>query len=197
VIVAHRRTPLTREQVARELVRAYRQVTSALPSDGVATLLLAHTAFETGHWQKIHNHNIGNVKASPAFPKIVQLRCTEVEGGVEKVFEPPDPRCNFRAYDTPAEGAVDYVRVLRSRPHWWKGLHTESPSAFARALATPPKYFTGNPAAAERALAGLAERFRPLAGGAVRAQAWSLCSSRPRSSGELPSAPDADERRPS
>ena len=180
MIVADRLTPLTRQVAATALAEAYARVTGGPPSMGVLALLLAHTAFETGRWQKLHNFNFGNVKAGPTFSFIAQFRCSEVESGVERFFEPPDPHCNFRAYSNPADGAVDYVKVLQSRPHWWAGLQTEDPAAFVDALATPPKYFTGDPAAYKRAIASLFAEFRPLVRAAVPAPHLASLPSRPR-----------------
>ncbi|HYQ29545.1 MAG TPA: hypothetical protein VER04_20075 [Polyangiaceae bacterium] len=182
MIVANRLTPLTRQDAAAALAEAYARVTGGSPSARILALLLAHTAFETGRWQKLHNFNFGNVKATPSFSFITQFRCSEVENGVEQFFDPPDPHCNFRAYTNPADGAVDYIKVLQSRPHWWAGLQTEDPAAFVAALATPPKYFTGDPAAYKRAMASLFDEFRPLARAAVRAPRSASLPSRPRSS---------------
>jgi hypothetical protein len=168
MIVENRLTPLSSQDAARALTEAYIRVTGAAPSARVLALLLAQTAFETGHWQKIHNFNFGNAKAELSYPLITQFRCSEVERGVEQSFEPPDPHCNFRAYTNPADGAVDYIRVLQSRPHWWSGLQSEDPSAFVDALATEPKYFTGNPALYKHAISSLFDEFFPLAAAAVR-----------------------------
>ena len=182
MIVANRLTPLTRQDAAAALAEAYARVTGGPPSGRVLALLLSHTAFETGRWLKLHNFNFGNVKAAPSFSFITQFRCSEVENGVEQFFDPPDPRCNFRAYSNAADGAVDYIKVLQSRPHWWAGLQSEDPAAFVDALATPPKYFTGDPAAYKRAIASLFDEFRPLARAAVRAPRSASLPSRPRSS---------------
>ncbi|MEO7036501.1 MAG: hypothetical protein ABI548_21330 [Polyangiaceae bacterium] len=181
MIVANRLTLLTRQDAAAALAAAYARVTGGAPSARVLALLLAHTAFETGRWQKLHNFNFGNVKAAPSFSFITQFRCSEVENGVEQFFDPPDPHCNFRAYSNAADGAVDYIKVLQSRPHWWTGLQTEDPAAFVDALATPPKYFTGDAAAYKRAMASLFDEFRPLARAAVRALLLASSPSRPRS----------------
>lgn len=162
MIVENRLTPLDRDTAANALADAYQRLTGVLPSEKVATLLLAQSALETGHWKSIHNFNFGNLKASPEYPSIVQFRCSEVENGVETFYDPPDPHCNFRAYATASDGAFDYLKVLQSRPHWWRGLHTEDPSAFVDQLATPPKYFTANPARYKAALVSLYEQFLPL-----------------------------------
>jgi hypothetical protein len=164
MIVENKLTPLTREAAARALAGAYQTLTGKLPTPAVLALLLAQSALETGNWQKIHNFNFGNAKASPDYPIIVQFRCSEVNAqGVEEFFDPPHPQCNFRAYEDAESGALDYLKVLHNRPHWWRGLHTGSPSAFVDALATPPKYFTANPARYKRTVTALFEAFRPLA----------------------------------
>ena len=182
MIVENRLTPLTRQEATSALVEAYSRVTGGAPTARVLALLLAHTAFETGYWQKLHNFNFGNAKADLSYPLITQFRCSEVDHGVELFFDPPDPHCNFRAYVNPADGAADYIKVLESRPHWWNGLQTEDPNAFVDALAIAPKYFTGNPVSYKRAIASLFDEFRPLAEAAARRPCWAPSPSRLRSS---------------
>lgn len=180
MIVTNQLTPLSKQDASRALAEAYARVTGGPPTTRVLALLLAQTGFETARWQKIHNFNFGNAKADLSYPLITQFRCSEVEQGVEQFFDPPDPHCNFRAYTSPADGAVDYIKVLQSRPHWWNGLHTEDPSAFVDALATAPKYFTGNPAVYKRAIASLFDEFRPLVLAAARVPRSASLPSLPR-----------------
>lgn len=164
MIVKDTLTPLSRDDASRALMTAYLQLTGALPTPGVLALLLAQSAFETGHWKSLHNFNFGNAKAGPEYPLITQFHCSEVdEHGIEHFYDPPDPHCNFRAYDNAAAGALDHLKVLQHRPTWWQGLHTEDPSAFVDALATPPKYFTGNVAVYKRSVVSLFGTFHPLA----------------------------------
>ena len=163
MIVPNRLTPLDATEAGRVLFAAYTVMTGKSPSDAVGALLLAQSALETGNWQKIHNYNFGNIKARADYPQIVQFRCSEVLNGVEQFFDPPDPHCNFRAYSNATDGAVDYMKVLHSHPHWWQGLHTGDPSAYVDALATAPKYFTANAATYKRTLTALFNQFRPLA----------------------------------
>lgn len=187
MIVQDKLTPLSRQDAAQALLTAYRALTGAFPSQAVLTLLLAQSALETGHWKKIHNFNFGNAKARLDYPLIVQFRCSEVDAqGVEHFFDPPDPQCNFRAYNDAAAGALDYLKVLQSRPHWWQGLHTENPSAFVDALATPPKYFTANPEQYKRTIVSLFESFRPLAEVALAVAVATAVVPPPRSSSASP-----------
>ncbi|MEO6598880.1 MAG: hypothetical protein ABIQ16_03345 [Polyangiaceae bacterium] len=181
MIVENRITPLTVKGATRAFYDAYTRVTGGPPSARILALLLAQSAFETGRWQKLHNFNFGNTKARLDYPLVTQFRCSEVEQGVEQFFDPPDPHCNFRAYANAADGAGDHVKVLQSRPHWWNGLQTEDPGAFVDALATAPKYFTGNPGVYKRAVASLFEELRPLARAAVRRPRLASLPSRLRS----------------
>jgi hypothetical protein len=164
MIVKDTLTPLSRDEASRAFLSAYQQLTGKLPTPAVLALLLAQSAFETGHWKSLHNFNFGNAKAGPSYPLVTQFRCSEVdEHGAEHFYDPPDPHCNFRAYNDAAAGALDYLRVLQQRPHWWQGLHTGDPAAFVDALATPPKYFTGNASVYKRSVASLFQTFFPLA----------------------------------
>ncbi|MES1174937.1 MAG: hypothetical protein ABUL62_11485 [Myxococcales bacterium] len=195
MIVENRLTPLSQQDASRALGEAYARVTGGFPTARVLALLLAQTAFETGRWRKIHNFNFGNAKAALDYPLITQFRCSEVERGVEQFFNPPDPHCNFRAYTNAADGAADYIKVLQSRPHWWNGLQTEDPNGFVDALATAPKYFTGNPAVYKSALVSLFDEFRPLVHAAARGRRSASLPSRPRSSSERSAAHAADSPR--
>ena len=196
MIVENRATPLNQQDASRALGEAYTRVTGAPPSARILALLLAQTAFETARWQKIHNFNFGNAKAELSYPLFTQFRCSEVEQGVERLFDPPDPHCNFRAYTNAADGAVDYIKVLQSRPHWWDGLQTEDPNAFVDALASAPKYFTGNPVIYKRALASLFDEFRPLALAAARGRRSASLPSQPRFSSERSAARAVASPRP-
>lgn len=167
MIVEDKLTPLSPSAAAAALSAAYQQLTGSAPSQPVLGLVIAQSALETDGWQKIHNFNFGNQKAGADYPAIVQFRCSEIVDGVEKFFDPPDPTCNFRAYQSASEGALDYLRVLHSRPHWWQGLQTGDPSSFVDALATAPKYFTASPALYKSALLMRLQQFAPLLDGAL------------------------------
>lgn len=171
MIVPNKLTRLRPQDAAAALAAAYEQLTGIAPAQPVLGLLIAQSALETADWQSIHNFNFGNQKAGSSYPMIVQFRCSEIVNGVEQFYEPPAPECNFRAYETSASGALDYLRVLRGREHWWQGLHTGDPSAFVDALATPPRYFTASPALYKRVLIERLEQYGSLAEGALNRQA--------------------------
>ena len=190
MIVQNKLTQLSPSDAAAALATAYQQLIGAPPSQAVLALLLAQSALETGNWKKIHNYNFGNQKAGASYPLIVQFRCSEIVNGAEKFFDPPAPECNFRAYESAAAGALDYLRVLHARPHWWQGLQTEDPSAFVDALATPPKYFTANPALYKSALTSLFVQYGPLALGVLGRPTHPPASDR-----ESPTAPPCSSTR--
>lgn len=167
MIVQNKLTPLSPSEAAAALASAYQQLVGVPPSEAVLALLIAQSALETDSWTKIHNYNFGNQKAGASYPLIVQFRCSEIVKGVEKFFDPPAPECNFRAYESAAAGALDYLRVLHARPHWWQGLQSEDPNVFVDALATAPKYFTANPALYKSALTSRLLQYGPLAVGAL------------------------------
>ncbi|HKY34830.1 MAG TPA: hypothetical protein VJN18_02720 [Polyangiaceae bacterium] len=180
MIVQDKLTPLGRDEAGRAFLAAYQQLVGRSPTQAVLALLLAQSAFETGHWKSLHHYNFGNAKAHPNYPLITQFRCSEVDqNGVETFYDPPHPQCNFRAYETPAAGALDYLKVLQNRPHWWQGLHTGDPAAFVDALSTPPKYFTGNPTVYKRSVVSLFNGFFPLAKAALTAPATPVAPSAP------------------
>ena len=79
MIVPDKLTPLTRDEATRALLTAYKQLTGALPSTAVLALLVAQSAFETGHWKSLHHYNFGNAKAGLSYPLITQFRCSEVD----------------------------------------------------------------------------------------------------------------------
>ena len=68
MIVKDMLTPLSRDDASRAFLTAYQQLTGKLPTPAVLALLLAQSAFETGHWKSLHNFNFGNAKARPRLP---------------------------------------------------------------------------------------------------------------------------------
>lgn len=159
-------TPMTPDEAAQALAEGYRLVTGRAPTQRVLGLLLGQTALETGNWKSLHNWNFGNAKATASDPYYQNFRCSEIIGGAEQFFDPPDPHCRFVAHRTAADGAEHYIRVLKSRTAWWNGLHTETVPGFVAGLTTAPyAYFTANPELYAR---GLADRMAQYAGQAAR-----------------------------
>lgn len=154
-------TPMTADSAAAALAEGYRRVTGKAPDQRILGLLIGQTALETGNWKSIHNFNFGNAKSTDSDPYYQNFRCSEIIGGSEQFFDPPDPHCRFAAHLTAADGAAHYIRVLQHRPNWWNGLQTGTVPGFIDGLTTQPyAYFTANKDLYEK---GLADRMASYA----------------------------------
>jgi hypothetical protein len=143
--LADKLTPLTPDQAAKALSDGYHLVTGSRPSALILQLMLGQWALETGNGKSIHNYNYGNGKGTSNSQFVQYFRCSEIVNGQEIFYDPPAIECRFAAYKTAADGAVAFVRLLKSRENWWKGLHSGSADGFVNGLATKPyAYFTAN-----------------------------------------------------
>jgi len=155
-------TPLTPGEATQAISIGYAKVTGKKPTEKVLGLLVGQTALETGDWKSLHNFNFGNAKATSSDPYFSYFRCWELENGVKVWYDPPHPACKFAAHKNAAEGAAHYIRVLKRRDHWWKGLHSGTTPGFVEALSTAPKYFTANASEYAHTLDQRLSRFMPL-----------------------------------
>lgn len=144
IFVDNQLTQLAPTEAAGALSDGYLKVTGRRPTWAILLLLIAQSALETGNWQFIHNFNFGNVRGESPDGLYTSFKAGEVENGKEVTLEAGDPRNKFRAYRTAADGAADYIRALRDKPHWWAGLHTGTIDGFIKGLTTYPAYFTAN-----------------------------------------------------
>jgi hypothetical protein len=160
--VTSRITYLDPEAATQAMAEGYKLVTGKYPSAKVLSLMTGQWALETGNGKQMRNYNFGNKKATGS-EDYQYFRCSEVIDGKELFFDPPHPSCRFASYDTPAKGAAAYVRTLKSRDHWWKGLHTGTAEGFIEGLTTRPAYFTANPATYQYVLENRADAFKPYA----------------------------------
>jgi hypothetical protein len=142
--VPDQKTPLDSDTAARALSEGYRIVTGSKPDKITLALLLGQVALETGNFKSIHNYNFGNVRGTAPDGKWTSFKAGEIIDGKEVILEAGEKN-KFRAYDDPVEGAADFVRVLKSRPHWWAGLQTKTVEGFVKGLSTYPVYFTASP----------------------------------------------------
>ena len=149
MFVANKITVLTPDEATKALALGYKQVTGSAPNKTILGLLVGQAALETGNFKSIHNYNFGNVRGTAPDGKWTSFRAGEGFGTGEQILEADSSeqsKNKFRAYDDAAHGAADYVRILKSRPHWWAGLQSQDPRTFVSALSTFPAYFTANPA---------------------------------------------------
>lgn len=162
-VLPNKLTPLTPEEAVKAIADGYKQVTGRKPSKKVLALLIGQTALETGNWKSLHNYNFGNAKARASDPFVQYFRCSEIINGQEIFFDPPSPECRFAAHKTAADGAAHYIKVLKNREHWWKGLQSGSAQKFIEGLTTAPKYFTANPTLYQDVLINRASNYVDLA----------------------------------
>jgi len=106
-------TPLSFTEAAQALSTSYRALFSADLDRRALCVFLAHTGLETGRWQKLICQNWGNIKASLAYNGLVMyMRCNEILNGKLEWFDPWHPQTRFRAFETAAGGAEQYLRFL-------------------------------------------------------------------------------------
>ncbi len=132
----NRITPSTAKEIATALVRAWRALWNETPPRQATLVLLAHGAFETGWWKAIHCYNLGHAKSvSGDGHCYTHFACSEVVSGKVVRFQPPPPATRFRGFRTLAEGALDYLTLLRKRfSKAWPYVLAGDPVGFAKAL---------------------------------------------------------------
>jgi len=121
-------TPLTENQAAVYLKEAFEKLLGYTPKVATLSIFWAQCALEGARFTKQMCNNWGNLKKVHA-PKDDGFNfCTFKTGEnlynpvtkkVEwKVYLPPDPITHFRAYDTPLDGALDYLTLLSKRTRY-------------------------------------------------------------------------------
>ena len=73
-------------------------------------VLTAHASLETASGDRMYNFNFGGIKGASASGNTAVCRTHEVLGGKDVVIKD-----GFRAYGSLDEGALDYVRTMKSR----------------------------------------------------------------------------------
>lgn len=146
------RTPLSGEQAAQALDRAWQQVMGEKPSEETKAILTAQWAHETGRGSAMMNFNFGGLKGSS--PTGFGTTYTTHEGWGKSEVKIVD---RFRAYQTADEGAADYVALLNRRyPGAIEAAKSGDPAKFVREL-KQARYFTGNEGAYVKSVSSLAQ----------------------------------------
>jgi hypothetical protein len=176
--VAPTRTAVTREELRGAIHRALEKADGARPSPALVDVLTAHASLETASGASMYNFNFGGIKGHAPDGGIAKLRTHEVLGGKEVEI-----RDGFRAYASLDDGAVDYVRTMKTRfggalapaskgdvvgfagALKRAGYYTAAESDYARGLASQMRAPAFGASAATGASARLA--VRPLGGLAV------------------------------
>jgi len=141
-------TLISPDDAGKYISEGYRRLTGSSPTPEVLLLLLAQFAGETGNGKSVHNFNMGNTKRTASSPYWQQFPCGENDGpnGESVMYYPPNPKCHFDAYPDGYSGGEAFVKTLKRRDNWWKGLQTGDVDKFVAGLAMRPyAYFTAPP----------------------------------------------------
>ncbi|MEJ7735129.1 MAG: hypothetical protein WKG00_38820 [Polyangiaceae bacterium] len=130
-VVERVQTKLGEVELAVALRDGHRMFFGTVPKPGRLGVAWAHIAHENGRGQEIYNNNFGNLGATSAWEGKYFIR-----GLRERIRRNPDVwkylRVRFRHYDTPAEGAHAYWKVLQD--HYGSALaHMDNGQAFEAA----------------------------------------------------------------
>jgi hypothetical protein len=122
------------------------------PSPATVGILTAQWAHETASGDRMFNYNFGGIKGTGPSGLTVAYRTREGSGPTQTFGVD-----NFRAYETPAEGAQDYLSLLERR---YSGAldaaRAGDPNGFVRELKARG-YFTGDEALYAKSITRLAE----------------------------------------
>ncbi len=108
--VEARRTPVTRADLRAAIGRALERTEGKRPSGSLVDVLTAQASLETASGQQMYNYNFGGIKGRAPDGSSATYRTKEVVDGHEVSI-----RDGFRAYRSLDEGALDYVRTMKSR----------------------------------------------------------------------------------
>jgi hypothetical protein len=186
--VPPQKTPLTFDEANDAMTLALAAVLGEVPSVPTRALALAKTALETGRWSAIWNSNWGNVKASDKYDgtytcivlneviggKVVwfapegRLTGNPAKGGrhagdlsdAGRSVPPGHPQTRMRAFFTPGEGALDYVRFVAGGRYYaaWNLLLAGDAQGYVHALKSAG-YFTADEATYARGVLSLQREF--------------------------------------
>lgn len=184
VYVPPRKTPLTQTDALWAIRIAFERLELRVPTAETLAILVAQSAFETGHWKSMWCYSFGNAKASPKYEgHFTSFRCSEVEDGAEWFYSPDGtesckaldivrkpidypvppghPQTRFRAYLDAASGAVAHLAIVRSGwPTAWAAALAGDALGFCAGLIENPnkKYYTASPALYRRNVVALTKK---------------------------------------
>lgn len=104
------KTPMTEGEAFAELSSAWERVMGTPPDSKSVSILWAQWAMETARGTKMYGHNFSGIKGVGPSGMSLMLKTSEGYGPTHREI-----RDRFRAYANPAEGATDYVRLLKER----------------------------------------------------------------------------------
>lgn len=153
--VASARTPLSGTQAASALQSAYTRLFGSAPSSGTMSVLVAQWSHETGGGASMLNYNFGGLKGKSPTGLTTAYMTHEGSGAdVHKMV------AHFRAYESAADGATDYLRLLAKRfPDAMEAAQRGDAAGFVHSL-KQAGYFTDSEASYTRSVCALTERAR-------------------------------------
>lgn len=113
-------TPLNEDELAFFLRKAWENIYKVAPTKEQLCILWCHTSLETGRGKFIYNNNFGNIKKRDNKP-YTSYKCNEIINGKAQWFEPFHPQTFFQHWDSPIEGAENYLQFL-SKPRYLPAL---------------------------------------------------------------------------
>lgn len=152
-VVAAQRTPLTGTQARDAIREAWINKYGSEPSERTLATLTAQWALETGRGSSMMNYNFGGIKGTSPSGLTVEYGTREGWGATETRI-----RAKFRAYNTAAEGAEDYLSLLDRRyPNALAAARNGDPDSFVHELKRGG-YFTGNEEAYARSVRNMSQQ---------------------------------------
>ncbi len=161
-VVAARTTKLSGSEAKAALAQGWRNVFGEEPNEKTSQILLAQWSLETGRGKAMMNYNFGGIKGAGPSGLTARYGTHEVENG--KTVAITD---GFRAYESPEEGATDYVRLLAKRyGSALDAARAGDPQGFVRGL-KKNGYFTAPEAQYSAAIGSLTNRAAALGADAL------------------------------
>lgn len=137
-------TPLSQEQLFSHLFDAWCLKFQEIPNYNSLIILLSQVCLETGHGKLMKNNNWGNLKRGN-YPDYCQYECGEYLNGKFQMFFPPHPETQFASFNTPTEGALNYISFVADRQRYisaWEQLLKGNPYRYVEELKLRGPYFT-------------------------------------------------------
>jgi hypothetical protein len=145
-----RATPLNEADAARHLARALHRVVGSRASETAVAVLWAHWAHETGRGKRMLGHNFAGIKGEGTQGG-ARVWTRESDGSKKELV-----RRTFRFYESPEQGALDYVTLLRTRYRGALSAAREDRIADFVNLLLVRGYYTDDKGVYERAITRLA-----------------------------------------
>lgn len=138
-MVPVQKTPMSGSEAADAISKAWTKRYGAPPSKETLSILTAQWALETGHGKSMCNYNFGGIKGTGPSGLSASYKTKEGWGATEVSITD-----RFRAYNSPEEGAADYLALLDRRyGNALDAARAGDAAGFVHGLKTRG-YFTGN-----------------------------------------------------